>query len=312
MSRPAFQFYPADWRKNANLRRCSEAARGAWIELLCLFHDSDEYGVLRWPLAEIVRAAGVTRRSVYELIDKGVLKGADRCAPDFIWAPTHAGRKGDDVVLVAAGEGPCWYSSRFVVDEHKRLRRGEGTRFGDESGPDPRAARSTSTRQPKASPTRRIGDGEGDGPSSASSSSSASPLTDTPSHPTHAASDEGAPARRSPAAEVAIALRHAGFLRANPQDPRLLDALIEGVPPDAIVSAARVALTRSDVSEPFAWSIQTALHRHRNGQPPLTPENAHAAHQRGSAIEQVEAHVRRAHADDHVIEGTAVAIGHGR
>jgi hypothetical protein len=28
MKRPAFQFYPSDWRNNANLRRCSPAARG--------------------------------------------------------------------------------------------------------------------------------------------------------------------------------------------------------------------------------------------------------------------------------------------
>ena len=48
--RPSFQFYPADWRANAKLRRCSRAERGDWIELICLLHDSEEYGVLSVPL----------------------------------------------------------------------------------------------------------------------------------------------------------------------------------------------------------------------------------------------------------------------
>ena len=51
MKRPSFQFYVADWRLDQKLRRCSPAARGVWIDILCLLHDSDEqYGVLRWPL----------------------------------------------------------------------------------------------------------------------------------------------------------------------------------------------------------------------------------------------------------------------
>jgi hypothetical protein len=58
MKRPSFQFYPADWRGNANLRRCSEAARGAWMDILCLLHDSDTYGIVRWPLVDLANAAG--------------------------------------------------------------------------------------------------------------------------------------------------------------------------------------------------------------------------------------------------------------
>src|SRR5713226_5956827 len=53
MKRPAFQFYPGDWRSNAKLRRCSFAERGIWLEVMCLLHDSDEYGVLRWPLDDV-------------------------------------------------------------------------------------------------------------------------------------------------------------------------------------------------------------------------------------------------------------------
>jgi hypothetical protein len=51
MNRPSLQFYPADWMANRNLRRCSLAARGAWMDVLCVLHDSeDEYGLVRRPL----------------------------------------------------------------------------------------------------------------------------------------------------------------------------------------------------------------------------------------------------------------------
>lgn len=53
--RPSFQFYPADWLANTNLRRCSEAARGIWIDVMCVLHGADEYGVIRWPLADLAR-----------------------------------------------------------------------------------------------------------------------------------------------------------------------------------------------------------------------------------------------------------------
>ena len=47
MKRPAFQFYPSDWRKDSGLRLCSLAARGLWVELMCIAHESEEYGKLK-------------------------------------------------------------------------------------------------------------------------------------------------------------------------------------------------------------------------------------------------------------------------
>jgi hypothetical protein len=44
--RPAFQFYPSDWRTEAGLRLCSMGARGLWIEIMCLMHDCTPYGHL--------------------------------------------------------------------------------------------------------------------------------------------------------------------------------------------------------------------------------------------------------------------------
>lgn len=46
MKRPAFQFYPADWRKDTGLQSCSIAARGLWHELLCIMHENVPYGHL--------------------------------------------------------------------------------------------------------------------------------------------------------------------------------------------------------------------------------------------------------------------------
>lgn len=46
MKRPAFQFYPADWRKDAALQLCSIQARGLWIDMLCLMHEAEPYGHL--------------------------------------------------------------------------------------------------------------------------------------------------------------------------------------------------------------------------------------------------------------------------
>lgn len=133
MKRPAFQFYPADWRNNIKLRRCSDAAKGAWIELLCAFHDSEEYGILRWKIAEISRVLGVKKSSISELILHGVLKGSDGKTDAFTYTPRHAGRDGQTVTLIVENQGPCWYSSRMVRDEYIRNLKAE--KAGEKSAP---------------------------------------------------------------------------------------------------------------------------------------------------------------------------------
>lgn len=44
--RPAFQFYPGDWQRDTALRCCSVAARGLWIDMLCIMHQGEPYGHL--------------------------------------------------------------------------------------------------------------------------------------------------------------------------------------------------------------------------------------------------------------------------
>lgn len=111
---PAFQFYTGDWMKDANLRRCTHAAKGVWIDILCLMFDSEERGVLvsrrrAWDDDEIVLAVGgdsaVVRAGLEELTSKGV-----------------AARRKDGAL----------YSKRMVDDEDKRRKdRVNGSKGGN-------------------------------------------------------------------------------------------------------------------------------------------------------------------------------------
>lgn len=46
MSKPWMKFYPADWRSDPLLRSVSIAARGLWMEMLCIMHEAEPYGHL--------------------------------------------------------------------------------------------------------------------------------------------------------------------------------------------------------------------------------------------------------------------------
>lgn len=45
-SRPWFKFYGSDWRADAALRMCSLAARGLWVEMVCLMDEATPRGTL--------------------------------------------------------------------------------------------------------------------------------------------------------------------------------------------------------------------------------------------------------------------------
>lgn len=80
---PSFQFYPADWLKDVELQSCSLGAQGLMINLMCLMHQSREYGYLlvngRRPrpatAARLLRCSPKQySRYLRELMDNGVLK----------------------------------------------------------------------------------------------------------------------------------------------------------------------------------------------------------------------------------------------
>lgn len=79
--RPAFQFYPGDWRTDPGLRLCSLMARGLWIEMMAIMHEGEPYGHLTAqgrPISDdmLARLVGesptAVRRAVKDLDANGV------------------------------------------------------------------------------------------------------------------------------------------------------------------------------------------------------------------------------------------------
>jgi hypothetical protein len=109
---PWFQFFARDWRTNMKLRRCSLAARGLWVEMLCMMHECEERGMLisagqPWLDHEVAAAVGGDHSAnlllLRELLDKGV------CKRD--------------------GRGTL-YSSRMTRDESRRFKCSEAGKRG--------------------------------------------------------------------------------------------------------------------------------------------------------------------------------------
>src|SRR5437667_10221937 len=87
---PGFIFYPGDWQKDPSLRRCSKAAKGVWMDMLCLLFECPDRGVFvdaggrPWGDEEIAAAIGGDIPSnlecIAELLDKGVAQRNTRGA----------------------------------------------------------------------------------------------------------------------------------------------------------------------------------------------------------------------------------------
>lgn len=156
---------------------------------MCLLHDQEEYGIVRWSLKEIAQAVNCTVASLRGLVSKGILKGAD--SPDlvqpFVYVPRSGRKDGEPVTLVCVQPGPIWYSSRMVKDEYVRTIRGESSRFSAGDGDAPKHAPKPSS---KDAPKPPLDDG-----SSASSSSSASLTPSVPDGTDAGASPTGLSAK---------------------------------------------------------------------------------------------------------------------
>jgi hypothetical protein len=80
-ARPYLQFFPSDWRGSTSLKLVSMAARGLWIEMLCIMHEAEPYGHLMHKgkqvsvsgLGAMVGASAADVESwLKELLDHGV------------------------------------------------------------------------------------------------------------------------------------------------------------------------------------------------------------------------------------------------
>ena len=270
MKRPSFQFYPGDWQANSNLRRCTHEEKGIWIDVMCLLHDQEEYGVVRWSLKEIAQAIGSTVQKLRSLVNKGVLKGADdgdEC-DELIYIPRSGRKNGDPVAVIMSQMGPIWYSSRMVIDEYKRVLRGEsGTSPKATSNPSPKppfgeyigaAPKATPNPTPDPSPSR----------AHASSSSSSSPsvnpevihrVSESESHQRETPPDSAPVPPSTPAGEACLAIREAGIQTTNPSHPTLIALLNAGADADEFRIAAREAVAKGKAD--FAYVIGTVRKR---------------------------------------------------
>jgi hypothetical protein len=109
---PYFKFYPGDWQKDPDLKRCSHAAKGVLIDAMCLANETEERGVfisygIPWTEKDLIEAVGgnadITTRSIAELLLKGRIK-----------------KREDGALFIA----------KMVRDEEIRLKRAEGGKLG--------------------------------------------------------------------------------------------------------------------------------------------------------------------------------------
>jgi hypothetical protein len=116
VKRPAFQFYPADWRKDVELQSCSMAAQGLWINVMCVAHECEPYGHLT------VNGKGMTSAQLGRQVGLSG-KEADALLVELMEAGV-ARRTADGTI----------YSKRMVADEDLRNRRATGGQAGAEHG----------------------------------------------------------------------------------------------------------------------------------------------------------------------------------
>lgn len=112
---PAFQFYPADWRKDPGVQSLDFETRGIWWEIICLLHESDERGVLLlnghpMPESALCRLLGLDNQKLTTALTTLLTYGV-------------AKRRESDGAL---------YSKRMVADENLRqIRKLAGSKGGN-------------------------------------------------------------------------------------------------------------------------------------------------------------------------------------
>jgi hypothetical protein len=229
VKRPAFQFYPGDWRKDVELRACSLAARGLWIDLMCVAHDCEPYGHLMlngkpMTMQQMAGQIGVPAAQVKKLLDELIESGVAR----------------------TTDQGAI-YSKRMVADERIRNVRAEGGKAGAEHGAKGASHGSKGGRPPKPKGGFEPPlEGFEEPPPSSSSATSTS---NTPSV-------DGVP--RPTPGEACKAMKATGMQSVSPADPRLIALLDAGMTIAELVAAAADAVERR---KPFAYALKVAESR---------------------------------------------------
>lgn len=85
---PFIKFFPRDWLGDDRLRLCSVAARGLWMDMLCLMHSAHRRGYLQTateaplPLDQLARCSGCSSEEVSRLISELLSAGVCDCTED--------------------------------------------------------------------------------------------------------------------------------------------------------------------------------------------------------------------------------------
>jgi len=111
---PSMQFYPGDWLKDPGLRACSPAARGVWMDVLCLMFEAEQRGVLRVKNGSKLRAISIKKLS----------KSIAGCKPKLLQELIDNG-----VMRVARKDG-AFYSKRLIREELQRRRKAKAGEKG--------------------------------------------------------------------------------------------------------------------------------------------------------------------------------------
>lgn len=130
---PWIKFHTADWRNDPNLSRCSKAAKGVWVDCICILNETEVRGVFRtnsipWSDQEIALAIGGDMTENIACLNELVVKGV--CA------------RSTDGAL---------FSRRMVRDEEKRRKCSEAGKAGG-GNPKLRPLNESAKAVPKVAP----------------------------------------------------------------------------------------------------------------------------------------------------------------
>lgn len=240
MKRPSFQFYPADWRKDAALQSCSIAAQGLWINLMCIAHECEPYGHLiinGKPMAapQIGRLVGLSAKECQALIDEL-----------------------SDAGVLSFDEEGAIYSRRMVKDEQVRNARAAGGKAGSEHG-----IKGAEHGKKGGRPRKETGDKKPplEPPPSSSSSSSSSNLSPNLSHETGEggdsastdASDDRPYGDPTPGAELCKVIRRLG-VQVTPGNPDFRQWVDAKLTADEAMAAVDIARATKPAPEPIPWA----------------------------------------------------------
>lgn len=139
---------------------------------MCLMHDSDEYGILRWTLQEISNAIGCKIDDLQHLIKLDILKGTENTVDKVSFSTSLAQKNRYPLLVILIDSyGPLFYSSRMVRDEYVRQKRADG---GSKSLTNPNVPRKKQNKKTKEKDTLSPVEKDTFSPSPSSSSSSSS------------------------------------------------------------------------------------------------------------------------------------------